>query len=318
MRTQLFIMALTAGLLGFSSCNNNDEPAVNENVRMRQVTLTASIGGDDASTRTSYEYDATNKILKGMWEAGDMLSVITIDAEGKATGVYNLTSNNTAPAATADFTGTMPAKGSYASLLCVYPAITENITDASADWKTSDAFISIRASKRKTLSIRGHTLYQTGNDNVDHIKAKDFMIGVPTITASGLNVTLKKQMSVLRFELTLPTALAGQTISYIQIESEKQIGDNSFWSHLNSPKWYSSGPVKFSRIYFSPEITIPSKGKVIAYSIGYYCKQKSGLKLTINANNNKFTIASKEITLSKDFNIGTQGKVHHITATLEE
>ena len=80
-----YIVSMACVIAALVSCQKNETPveAADENQPIR-LTLTATIGGDD----TKVTYVDEENVLKAAWEAGDKVSLLSLDISG------NLLSND--------------------------------------------------------------------------------------------------------------------------------------------------------------------------------------------------------------------------------
>ena len=139
-KNRLFLMAgALCAALGLGSCSNEmEEVAVPAEGATRTVTLTVSLPGGGADTRTAYAVDGTG--LKVTWAEGDKLTAVS--GEYSKSTTFTLTSG--AGTDTATFTGEIPegvSEGSFVSFY--YPAMTQiDIDDVThyiwPDYSTQD------------------------------------------------------------------------------------------------------------------------------------------------------------------------------------
>ena len=91
--------------LGLGSCSNEmEEVAVPADGATRTVTLTVSLSGGGAGTRTEYAADGAG--LKVTWAAGDKLTAVSESRDFTKSTTFSLTSG--AGETTATFTGEIP------------------------------------------------------------------------------------------------------------------------------------------------------------------------------------------------------------------
>lgn len=242
------IFLASALLLAMSAaCNKNDvssEPTRQEGVPM---TLTATIG--EPATKVSTTDDAANRKLTFEWEAGDKVSVISLDAS------HNLISNDifTADAAgsTTTFTGTYKGGASANQVMVYYPALTESYEDSGkTKWRVpvesggySDEGIMYDLYD-EYISVRGWAYsLQTALDSPSHLKNYLIMVGEADKTdlaSNKLTVTLNHNTTIFKVNLTLPSS--GKTLKDVRLELKNADDSNSdFVSHGWGESWRARG-----------------------------------------------------------------------------
>ena len=117
-----YIVSMACVIAALVSCQKNETPVetADENQPIR-LTLTATIGGDD----TKVAYVDEENVLKAAWEAGDKVSLLSLDISG------NLLSNDVFEATyagkSAEFEGSFTNDPATASVWVYYPALRHGI-----------------------------------------------------------------------------------------------------------------------------------------------------------------------------------------------
>ena len=94
---------LVAGaLLVAASCQKNDNASSVEGIKYNPIDVVLSAAIEGVDTKVSYTEHAN--VLKAAWKAGDKISLVAIDADGKA--LSNDVFETTTAGASAKFSGT--------------------------------------------------------------------------------------------------------------------------------------------------------------------------------------------------------------------
>ena len=136
-KNRLFMMAgALCAALGLGSCSNEmEEVAVPADGATRTVTLTVSLPGGGAGTRTEYAADGAG--LKVTWAAGDKLTAVSESRDFTKSTTFSLTSG--AGETTATFTGEIPEDVSEGDeIRFFYPEIKQEIIDGETHYIHSD------------------------------------------------------------------------------------------------------------------------------------------------------------------------------------
>ena len=75
-------LLVAAALLVAASCQKNDNASSGEGIKYNPVDVVLSAAIEGVDTKVSYTEDAN--VLKAAWKAGDKISLVAIDADGKA------------------------------------------------------------------------------------------------------------------------------------------------------------------------------------------------------------------------------------------
>ena len=192
MKKTTMLLCIAAGVLLAGSCAKTIEAPHPEKMN---ITLTASIA--NPGTKTEYAEKAGGG-LSVTWSAGDQMSLLVIGSDG--TVVSNTVLENQSGAAKdAEFTGTIPTLAEGQRYLCVYPALSGELTDlkSSAGWVKYDA-------EGKKLVYDPYPEDQQFYVNStlgtwqNAFKEADLMVGVPDISGTAANVVLERQIGVLK------------------------------------------------------------------------------------------------------------------------
>ena len=263
MRTnRLFWMAgALCAALGLGSCSNEAEELITPAAEgSRLVTLTVSLPGGDADTRTAYAADGTG--LKVTWAKGDKLTAVWSESNDfdKST-TFTLTSGE--GTATATFTGELPSDfiAEAPDIKFNYPEVTEKEegkgyvrtdytkqTGKLADLGSVDCVFFSATYDNGTLTVDAS---ETGRDSRFLHFAKGTTIG----TGSG-KATFK--LSGVSPKLYYPTGNQESgdiTISDIELDESGQLADDLYIAFCND----SSGN--------SPTLTIASGDVEKKYSL---------------------------------------------------
>lgn len=244
MKKNLFLLA--AALFGLAACSNNDEIVEEPAVKGIPMTLTASIGSP-SSTRTAYEWDGTNKILKVTWKSGDKVSLVSYDASGVAQ--TNDIFTTTGSGSSAQFTGTYTGSETASRVCVVYPALTEaDEYEFYYEDNASNRVFSISKTTGKcTVAFNYPT--QSGNDDPSYLAYYDLMYGV-VLDLSNPSVELTKLTCVYRVEVDVTSVADGYGVGDVGIATSESVkvfklyddnaNSNFTYDGANMVKWESS------------------------------------------------------------------------------
>lgn len=172
-----------AALAVFASCQKESPTATKKGV---ELTISTTIA--KPVTKTSYEYTAHQGEGTGAgtiavsWEATEHITVVSIGESG-ITAVDDFISTGEAGREKAEFTGTW--KGNEGDkVICLYPPIS------------SGRFSGV---EKESTSITINFVNPAPSTNINSLKNYDIMIGNVTISGATAHVTLKRQISVLKF-----------------------------------------------------------------------------------------------------------------------
>lgn len=252
MKMRVMMLALAAGVLLVASCGKNiDNPQPNT----LDITLKARVANSAPATKTTYT-DPGDGSLSVQWEASEYLSVLTIDSDGVI--VRNETIEYSGPAGDdALFKGTVTALGEGQSYLCVYPKINSYVIlggGAGDSWFDFDGTDSV---------------VQTANKDASHLAKADLMTGVPTFTGDEADVTLTRQIGVLKLVMQFPSDLIASQLGLIAFmpKEGQKLYPNLHVSQLANPEPTVKAIAKdagFLLVSFGG--IVPADGKVVAYA----------------------------------------------------
>lgn len=248
---KIFNFISIALLITAVSCNKDIlNPATEDQVGV-PMTLTLTIG--EPETRVATTDDELAKKLSFAWEAGDKVSVVSLNGGGSliANDIFTTAAGGT----TATFSGTFTG-GEAAKVVVFYPALTESYVEAeTTKWRVprengySGSTSGILEGLSSTyISIRdwAYTL-QTALDSPSHLKNYMILRGeadIDDIKTGNLTVNLEHMTTVLKVKLTLPSA--GLTLTRASITMKK--ADDGYlnnvgqgWGWLGQLKSYSVG-----------------------------------------------------------------------------
>ena len=287
-----YIVSMACVIAALVSCQKNETPveAADENQPIR-LTLTATIGGDD----TKVTYVDEENVLKAAWEAGDKVSLLSLDISG------NLLSNDvfeaTSAGKSAEFEGSFTNDPATVSVWVYYPALTEGSGDGVQDseaWHspktyTSDVLGVLYGARQGTpyISRAGATILQKEQSSSSHVGDYTMLYGVADIDkllSEDFSVVLSNMSYVIKAEFTLPEE--DMTIYNIQISCKNEDGTQSVrvsgtgWFYINSPEISAgNGSSTFHQICLGDDVDggtgtgLELEGnKITVYFVGYSAK----------------------------------------------
>lgn len=316
MKKILFVAAVA--LLAFSSCNKDkNAPTANIEGEKIQMNLTATLEGGkvDGETSDAKRISYTdNSGLKGTWDATETITVVSLDASGKALHFDNFTSTGAAGRTTADFSGSITADANTASYICWYPALgsgnnhlTGNIDSEFNNWSTTS---------------RGVSDYQDGNGNTAHLSNYVIMNGIPTIDGNNIEVTMQHALCAFKFVVTIPNSIsAGDPISKLEVEASNESNRffcNGTWSYFRSQNlnYGGCGGDRLLQV-FMQNTTVPEDHVLTVYCLTRGIGVRENDTWTIRIKNIETTLAAKTITWNQDKSF-EKGKEYVMEVTLVE
>ena len=201
MKKTMLMLCAAAGMLLAGSCTKTME---NPQPQKVNITLTASIA--NPGTKTEYAEKAEGG-LSVTWSDGDKMSLLVIGSDGSVVS-NTVLENQSGAVKDAEFTGTIPTLGEGQKYLCVYPALSGELTDlkSSAGWVKYDA-------EGKKLIYNPYPEDQQFYVNKalgtwqNAFKEADLMVGVPEVSGPAANVVLERQIGVLKLIIKIPDEL---------------------------------------------------------------------------------------------------------------
>ena len=332
---------LVAGaLLVAASCQKNDNASSVEGIKYNPVDVVLSAAIEGVDTKVSYTEDAN--VLKAAWKAGDKISLVAIDADGKA--LSNDVFETTTAGASAKFSGTYSNPKGAVMVSVIYPALTEGKGTETEPWQSknregtglSDPKPLLYDVEKKQPFIIVRPLYQLqrGNGDMSNVDEAVVMHGKITdfsaLAAGNVNVTLKSICYVVKVTANVPGGYAHLT--GIKLNATNPMGFTG-WTRLGDMFGISCGnPQLYCEVGLGTEfqsggsslgtgVSPDGSGNIVAYIIGYTgapCVLPSGTVLAIEAgygsSPDKFN-ATK--TLAKDISL-EPGKMYRVNVTLSE
>ena len=337
---------LVAGaLLVAASCQKNDNASSVEGIKYNPVDVVLSAAIEGVDTKVSYTEDAN--VLKAAWKAGDKISLVALDADGKA--LSNDVFETTTAGTSAKFSGTYSNPKGAVMVSVFYPALTEGEGTAEKPWQSkkregtglSDPEPLLYDVVKEKPYIRVRAIYQLqrGNGDMSNVDEAVVMRGKITdfsaLVAGDVNVTLKSICYVVKVTAKVPSGcahLTGINLNTSNSASPTPMGFTG-WTHLDDMFGIGYGNQHFyCEVGLGTEFqsggsslgtgVIPDgTGNVVAYIIGYTgapCVLPSGTVLEIKAGYNSIPSKFKATkTLSEDISL-EPGKMYRVNVTLSE
>ena len=266
MKKLLSIAAIALAAICLLSCQktpSEKETPSNDTHEGGLVTLTATIDIPTPDSKTTYEWEDATGILKCSWSGEEKLSVLTLDASGKAL-TNDIFTAQSASGHTANFTGTFTGDPSN-TIIVHYPALTEedenkylyNGTYATYDMGKTSTFGNYSFSRGQGINV--------GYNSLDGFDEYDAMKGNAVIRDGKLEVSLKKMISVIRLELDASELEDGITVKTVfaqsgLVNSPFHRGDWTYNKNLDL-----AGGNSDYRTIVSINSALPSDKKVVVY-----------------------------------------------------
>ena len=187
--TNIIMTACAAVLL--SSCQQQiSTPEVKKGIPM---TIQASVAAPP-ETKTLYEYDTDDKMLKGYWDSEEAITVVSFDQNG-ITAVDTFTSVGEEGRKYAEFSGTWTGNAGD-RIICLYPPVNSYAGNSIFDGvRYGSPTIYMR-----NLSTASGALQ---HDDPSSVSDVDLMLGEVIIDGDVAHVFLEHQLAVFRIEVTL-------------------------------------------------------------------------------------------------------------------
>ena len=338
---------LVAGaLLVAASCQKNDNASSVEGIKYNPIDVVLSAAIEGVDTKVSYTEDAN--VLKAAWKAGDKISLVALDADGKA--LSNDVFETTTAGASAKFSGTYSNPKGAVMVSVIYPALTEGKGTDAEPWQSkkregtglSDPKPLLYGVVKEQQFIIVRPLYQLqrGNGDMSNVDEAVVMRGKITdfsaLAAGDVNVTLKSICYVVKVTAKVPSGC--DHLTRINLNTSNSASPTppmgfSGWTRLDDRFGISYGnsqsycEVGLGTAFQSggsslgTGVSPDGTGNVVAYIIGYTGETRvlpSGTVLEIKAgygsSPDKFN-ATK--TLSEDISL-EPGKMYRVNVTLSE
>ena len=340
-------LLVAAALLVAASCQKNDNAPSVEEIKYNPVDVVLSAAIEGVDTKVSYTEDAN--VLKAAWKAHDKISIVALDASGKA--LSNDVFETTTAGASAKFSGTYSNPKGAVMVSVLYPALTEGKGTDKEPWHVkkregtglSDAsntpLLSDVVKEQPFIPLRPLYQLQRGNgdmSNVDeavvmHGKITDF----PALVAGDVNVTLKSICYVVKVTAKVPSgydrltrielnATKGTSTAHMGFSGWTRLGDRFGISFGKSQSYYEVGlgtTFQSGGSSLGTGVSPDGSGNVVAYIIGYTGAPfvlPSGTVLEIRAGYGSDSAKFRETkTLSSDISL-EPGKMYRVNVTLTE
>ena len=337
-------LLVAAALLVAASCQKNDNAPSVEGIKYNPVDVVLSAAIEGVDTKVSYTEDAN--VLKAAWKANDKISLVALDASGKA--LSNDVFETTTAGASAKFSGTYSNPKGAVMVSVFYPALTEGKGTEAEPWHSkkregtglSDApntpLLHSVVKGKTNISVYSTYQLQRGNGDMSNVDEAVVMRGKITdfsaLVANDVNVTLKSICYVVKVTAKVPSGYGHLT----RIELNTTNGTSTpmglkGWTRLNDKFGIRCGNRSFEyavglgATFRSPGsssgtgVTPDGSGNVVAYIIGYTgepCVLPSGTVLAIEAGYDSSSYKFKETkTLSTDISL-EPGKMYRVNVTL--
>ena len=337
-------LLVAAALLVAASCQKNDNASSVEGIKYNPVDVVLSAAIEGVDTKVSYTEDAN--VLKAAWKANDKISLVALDADGKA--LSNDVFETTTAGASAKFSGKYSNPDGAVMVSVFYPALTQGKGTVAEPWQSKKREgIGLKDNKEPLLynlkkgysfiSVSADYQLQRGNGDLSNVDEAVVMYGkitdFPALVANDVNVTLKSICYVVKVTAKVPSGhdhLTRIELSTTSSTSAAPMGfsgwtrlDDRFGSAYGSPwSYYYVGLGTTFQSGGSPlgtGVSPDGSGNVVAYIIGYTGEPRvlpSGTVLAIEADYgsvpDKFN-ATK--TLATDISLAP-GKMYRVNVTL--
>ena len=338
-------LLVAAALLVAASCQKNDNASSVEGIKYNPVDVVLSAAIEGVDTKVSYNEDAN--VLKAAWKAGDKISLVALDADGKA--LSNDVFETTTAGTSAKFSGTYSNPKGAVMVSVFYPALTEGKGTETEPWQSknregtglSDPKPLLYGVVKEQQSIIVRSLYQLqrGNGEMSNVDEAVVMRGKITdfsaLVAGDVNVTLKSICYVVKVTAKVPSGCEHLTNINLNTNDSASPTPMGFigWTRLGDMFGISYGNSQFycevglgtafqsGGSSLGTGVSPDGTGNVVAYIIGYTgapCVLPSGTVLEIKAGYNSIPSKFKATkTLAKDISL-EPGKMYRVNVTLSE
>ena len=338
-------LLVAAALLVAASCQKNDNASSVEGIKYNPIDVVLSAAIEGVDTKVSYTEDAN--VLKAAWKANDKISLVALDASGKA--LSNDVFETTTAGASAKFSGTYSNPDGAVMVSVIYPALTEGKGTETEPWhskKREGTGLSdktnlplLRGMEKGKTNITVQTGYQLqrGNGDMSNVDEAVVMRGKITdfsaLVSGAVNVTLKSICYVVKVTANVPSGYDHLTKINLNTSNSASPTPMGFtgWTRLGDMFGISYGNPRFycevglgtafqsGGSSLGTGVKTDGSGNIVAYIIGYTGEPRvlpSGTVLAIKAGYgnvpNKFN-ATK--TLATDISLAP-GKMYRVNVTL--
>lgn len=338
-------LLVAAALLVAASCQKDDYASSVEGIKYNPVDVVLSAAIEGVDTKVGYTEDAN--VLKAAWKANDKISLVAIDADGKA--LSNDVFETTTAGASAKFSGTYSNPKGAVMVSVFYPALTEGEGTAEKPWQSKKREGTGHADPEPLLYnvvkdrpyIRVRTIYQLqrGNGDMSNVDEAVVMHGKITdfsaLVSGDVNVTLKSICYVVKVTAKVPSGYDHLTRINLNTSNSAsptpmgfigwtRLGDMFGISYGNPHFYYEVGlgtAFQSGGSSLGTGVSPNGTGNIVAYIIGYTGEPRvlpSGTVLEIRAGYGSSSAKFKETkTLVEDISL-EPGKMYRVNVTLSE
>lgn len=338
-------LLVAAALLVAASCQKNDNASSVEGIKYNPIDVVLSAAIEGVDTKVSYTEDAN--VLKAAWKANDKISLVAIDADGKA--LSNDVFETTTAGASAKFSGTYSNPKGAVMVSVFYPALTEGEGTAEKPWQSKkregtghadpEPLLYNVVKDKPYISVRTIYQLQRGNGDMSNVDEAVVMHGKITdfsaLVSGDVNVTLKSICYVVKVTAKVPSGYDHLTRINLNTSNSASTTHMGFigWTRLGDMFGISYGNPQF---YFEvglgatfqsggsslgTGVNSDGSGNIVAYIIGYTGEPRvlpSGTVLEIRAGYGSSSAKFKETkTLVEDISL-EPGKMYRVNVTLSE
>ena len=336
-------LLVAAALLVAASCQKNDNASSVEGIKYNPIDVVLSAAIEGVDTKVSYTEDAN--VLKAAWKAHDKISLVALDASGKA--LSNDVFETTTAGASAKFSGTYSNPDGAVMVSVFYPALTEGKGTETEPWHVkkregtglSDPtpLLYDVVKGKDAISVFASYQLQRGNGDLSNVDEAVVMHGKITdfsaLVANDVNVTLKSICYVVKVTAKVPSGCDHLTQIELNTTNSTSATPMGFtgWTRLNDKFGIRFGnslrncavglgaTFRSAGSSLGTGVSPDGSGNIVAYIIGYTGEPRvlpSGTVLAIEAGYgsvpDKFN-ATK--TLATDISL-EPGKMYRVNATL--
>ena len=336
-------LLVAAALLVAASCQKNDNASSVEGIKYNPVDVVLSAAIEGVDTKVSYTEDAN--VLKAAWKANDKISLVALDADGKA--LSNDVFETTTAGASAKFSGTYSNPDGAVMVSVFYPALTEGKGTETEPWHVkkregtglSDPtpLLYDVVKGKDAITVFASYQLQRGNGDLSNVDEAVVMHGKITdfsaLVANDVNVTLKSICYVVKVTAKVPSGCDHLTQIELNTTNSTSATPMGFtgWTRLNDKFGIRFGnsrrncavglgaTFRSAGSSLGAGVSPDGSGNIVAYIIGYTGEPRvlpSGTVLAIEAGYgsvpDKFN-ATK--TLATDISL-EPGKMYRVNVTL--
>lgn len=338
-------LLVAAALLVAASCQKNDNASSVEGIKYNPIDVVLSAAIEGVDTKVSYTEDAN--VLKAAWKAHDKISLVALDASGKA--LSNDVFETTTAGASAKFSGTYSNPDGAVMVSVFYPALTEGKGTETEPWHVkkregtglSDPtpLLYDVVKGKDAISVFASYQLQRGNGDLSNVDEAVVMHGKITdfsaLVANDVNVTLKSICYVVKVTAKVPSGCDHLTQIELNTTNSTSATPMGFtgWTRLNDKFGIRFGnslrncavglgtTFRSAGSSLGTGVSPDGSGNIVAYIIGYTGEPRvlpSETVLAIEAGygsvSDKFN-ATK--TLTEDISL-EPGKMYRANVTLSE